>query len=87
MPKYIDPTLDGLQDVLPYPKRNGKDGFLVARGKSRTTSKGGRNGRVKMVTSNPLSKFINKKAVKPVAPKTRKQLLMGEVADYYRKVW
>ena len=40
-----------------------------------------------MVTSNPLSKFINKKAVKPVAPKTRKQLLMGEIADYYRKVW
>ena len=76
MPKYIDPTMDGLQDVLPYP-----------RGKSRTTSKGGRNGRVKVVTSNPLSKFINKKAVKPVAPKTRKQLLMGEVADYYRKVW
>ena len=42
MPKYIDPTMDGLQDVLPYPKRNGKDGYLVARGKSRTTSKGGR---------------------------------------------
>lgn len=87
MAKYIDPTMDGLQDVLPYPKRNGKDGYLVARGKQRIPSKGGRSGRAKVVTSSsPLYKFL-KKAKSTTAPLTRSQILMGEVADYYKKAW
>tara|TARA_B100000809_G_C14870769_1_gene435458 strand:- start:305 stop:565 length:261 start_codon:yes stop_codon:yes gene_type:complete len=86
MPKYTDSKLDGLQELLPYPKRNGKDGYLVARGKQRIASKGGRSGRAKVVTRNPLDKFL-KKAKPTTAPLTRSQILMGEIADYYKKAW
>ena len=84
--RYINPKLDGLQELLPHPKRNGKDGYLVARGKQRIASKGGRSGRAKVVTRNPLDKFLNK-AKSTTAPLTRSQILMNEIADYYKKAW
>lgn len=86
MAKYTDPKLDGLQELLPYPKRNGKDGYLIARGKQRIASKGGRSSRAKVVTRNPLDRFL-RKAKSTTAPLTRSQILMGEIADYYKKAW
>ena len=82
---YKNTKLDGLQEILPYSKRNGKDGFLVTRGKSRTPNKGGRNGKA-ITTTNPILSYIESVTSKP-SPKNNREILMGEIADYYNKVW
>ena len=90
MPTYEDPRFSGLFELLPHRKRNGKEGYMVARGKHKSpASKGGRNSSVVTRKANyttiaPVTFEVIEHKPTPPPNLTRKQMLMGEIADRYR---